>query len=393
MRISASVSACLLLLVFLLLTPLVQGQDCGEIKRQADLVEIRKKAAERRYAQLRKEFDTRQLIIKGLGAEAPELEEASGPQVNEAGKKYHNDRNYPACKASWGATDWGKVKDIREYHLDVKLMQNIYLNKEIENLNTIIAALQQKYGITPEAAPATDAPKVNARVSPLSPSRTLAAGKTYAYCMIDPIGADLRVQAFPGTKAAHGFQALEQVARKSGKSLTFAMNAGMYEANKKAVGLLVYRGKTISPLNARSGRGNFYMNPNGVFGLDAQGNASIWATAEFQRLKINPGKLLLATQSGPIMLRNGKINSLFTPGSDNLHFRNAVGVREDGQVIFAISEQKVNFYEFSVFLRDLGCQQALYLDGTVSRMYVPLLNKTQSLQDSQHLGPLIYLLE
>ena len=58
--------------------------------------------------------------------------------------------------------------------------------------------------------------------------------------------------------------------------------------------------------------------------------------------------------------------------------RSGIGVSDDS-VIFAISEQPVNFYEFATFFRDvLNCSSALYLDGVISRMYLPDLGKTDT---------------
>jgi uncharacterized protein YigE (DUF2233 family) len=45
-------------------------------------------------------------------------------------------------------------------------------------------------------------------------------------------------------------------------------------------------------------------------------------------------------------------------------------------VVFVISESPVTFYEFASFFRDsLHCREALYLDGTISSLYAPKLNR------------------
>ena len=72
-----------------------------------------------------------------------------------------------------------------------------------------------------------------------------------------------------------------------------------------------------------------------------------------------------------MLLINGHINSIFTKGSANLVVRNGVGVLPGNKIVFAISREKVNFYDFAAYFKDLGCTQALYLDGFVSRMYLP----------------------
>lgn len=78
-----------------------------------------------------------------------------------------------------------------------------------------------------------------------------------------------------------------------------------------------------------------------------------------------------ATQSGPMLVIDGKIHPAFKEGSTNLNVRNGVGILPDGTIIFALSKTEINFYDFAKYFQDLGCKNALYLDGFVSRMYLP----------------------
>ena len=50
---------------------------------------------------------------------------------------------------------------------------------------------------------------------------------------------------------------------------------------------------------------------------------------------------------------------------------NGVGILPDGKVVFAMSKTEVNFYNFADYFKKLGCKNALYLDGFVSRTYLP----------------------
>lgn len=50
-----------------------------------------------------------------------------------------------------------------------------------------------------------------------------------------------------------------------------------------------------------------------------------------------------ATQSGPMLVIDGKLHPRFLPDSDSLKRRNGVGVSRDGMVHFAISENTVRF--------------------------------------------------
>lgn len=154
---------------------------------------------------------------------------------------------------------------------------------------------------------------------------------------------------------------------KSGKKLRFAMNGGMYQKDQKPLGLFIQNGKALTPLNTRDAEGNFYLKPNGVFGIRHNNQAFLAKTEDFK----DDGQIKFATQSGPMLLVDGNINPRFSEKSDNLNLRNGVCVLNDGRIIFAISRREVSFYDFAVYLRNQGCRDALYLDGFVSRMYLP----------------------
>lgn len=178
------------------------------------------------------------------------------------------------------------------------------------------------------------------------------------------------------------FDQLELWLRHHDKTLRFAMNAGMYHADFSPVGLLVIDGKQLSPLNLNDGSGNFFLKPNGVF-LLADSGARVVEASEYPKVA---GGVRLATQSGPLLLRHGVIHPAFNPNSLSKLIRNGVGVA-GGKVFFVISEAPVNFHEFAVFFRDsLHCADALYLDGTVSSLYLP----AQKRRDVKaELGPMI----
>ena len=81
-----------------------------------------------------------------------------------------------------------------------------------------------------------------------------------------------------------------------------------------------------------------------------------------------------ATQSGPMLVIDGAIHSAFKKGSINVNIRNGVGILPDNKIVFAISKEEINFYDFAEYFKNLGCKNALYLDGFVSRMYLPEKN-------------------
>ena len=77
-------------------------------------------------------------------------------------------------------------------------------------------------------------------------------------------------------------------------------------------------------------------------------------------------------QAGPMLLIDGKRHPAFKEGSENKLLRNGIGVDGQGRVIFAMTRrsQFVNFHDFAGLFLQLGCQNALFLDGDISQMVV-----------------------
>ncbi len=169
-------------------------------------------------------------------------------------------------------------------------------------------------------------------------------------------------------------QNLRSQLEKNNQQLVFAMNGGMYTDERSPLGLYIENGKLITALNKKQGKGNFYWQPNGVLYLTKNGRAGICKTGEF----VKTSSVLYATQSGPMVLMNGNIHADFKAGSSNLNIRNGVGILPNGELLFVQSKQPVSFYDFAVYFKNAGCSNALYLDGFVSRTYLPQKNWVQT---------------
>lgn len=167
---------------------------------------------------------------------------------------------------------------------------------------------------------------------------------------------------------------LKKYIEDKGQSLLFAANAGMYKADNAPLGLYIENGKTLAPLNKYDGNGNFYLKPNGIFYITEDNKPFIVKTDNF---KDNP-IIKFATQSGPMLIIDGEIHPAFTEGSANVHIRNGVGILPDNKVLFVMSKEPVNFYDFASFFKSMGCRNALYLDGAVSQTYLPSQNWEQT---------------
>ena len=146
-----------------------------------------------------------------------------------------------------------------------------------------------------------------------------------------------------------------------------ATNGGIFTPELAPGGLLVADGSELRALNLADGGGNFHLKPNGVFEIRGDGTAAVTDSTAYE-----PAGVEFATQSGPALVLGGAIHPEFVQGSTNLAFRSGVGVSPDGATVYLVlSWSLTNFYDFAtLFTDELGCADALYLDGNVSRLWV-----------------------
>jgi uncharacterized protein YigE (DUF2233 family) len=177
-------------------------------------------------------------------------------------------------------------------------------------------------------------------------------------------------------KLLKDINSLKNSVEEKGEELLFATNGGIYDHDFTPEGLYIEDGKMLKGLNKREENGNFYLKPNGVFLVADNQSAAVVTTENFPKLfntlKGNGLKVDFAVQSGPQLLIDGKVHPKFNEASSNKYIRNGVGIFNNNskKVIFAISQKEVNFYDFASFFYEvMKCDDALYLDGFVSRMY------------------------
>ncbi len=162
------------------------------------------------------------------------------------------------------------------------------------------------------------------------------------------------------------------------------MNAGIYEEDLSPLGLFVVDGRELRPLNRRSGFGNFYQPPNGVFSVDASG-AQVITTEDYAT---HPPHSRLATQSGPLLVHRGALTDspVMNPNSTSMKIRNGVCAPSPDIAVFVLSDAPVTFHAFGkFFLEEVGCREALYLDGSISSLYAPEVRRED---DGRDLGPM-----
>jgi uncharacterized protein YigE (DUF2233 family) len=194
--------------------------------------------------------------------------------------------------------------------------------------------------------------------------------RSYTTCTVTK-GEDLRL-FLAGPDGPYGsFTAVNAALAAQGKTLGFAMNAGMFHRDLAPVGLYIEEGQQTARLVTRDGPGNFGLLPNGVFCIDKE-----FSVIESRAFKANPPNCRFASQSGPMLVIDGQLHPRFLASSDSVHYRNGVGIGPMGQALFVISNDRVNFHSFARFFRDtLGAKNALYFDGSISRLYATDLDR------------------
>ena len=192
----------------------------------------------------------------------------------------------------------------------------------------------------------------------------------YVVCDVDLTQEDLRLFLRDDAGDVHGyFSSINSELKKSGEKLGFAMNAGMYHEDRAPVGLYLEEGKQEQRIITSDGPGNFGLLPNGVFCI-GKNRADVIEARKFAK---RPPKCTYASQSGPMLVVDGKLHPRFLIDSTSRYIRNGVGTSADGtKATFAISRNTVTFHEFGSFYRDvLRTPNALFFDGNISRLYAP----------------------
>lgn len=210
-------------------------------------------------------------------------------------------------------------------------------------------------------------------------------GLAYTACEVDPRTDDLRLFLDAPSGEKYGqFSTLDGALAGEGNALVFGMNGGMYHDDRAPVGHYIEDGQEIMRVIPNAGPGNFGLLPNGVFCIQ-NGRADVIETLTYDAARPD---CRYATQSGPMLVIDGDLHPRFLKDSTSRYIRNGVGTSQDGtRAVFVISDQSVTFHEFGrIFRDDLGLPNALFLDGSVSRLHAPQLNRSDF---GRWLGPIV----
>jgi len=242
------------------------------------------------------------------------------------------------------------------------------LKKYSEQLNLSIATLETEKGRMKLAS--------NILTLKLSGSDTIKfKGVNYFVFLADIDSVNIKTNWKGNGAILRNINALFSLPEFNKNPPLMATNGGMYNPDNSPEGLLIEDGTELAQVNTKSGDGNFYLRPNGIFYIDDNANAYISETENYIAKAL---KVKQATQSGPLLVINNRIHPAFKRGSDNRKIRSGVGIINERHVVFIISIQPVNFYDFATLFKDIySCADALFLDGVISKMYLKDLNPNE----------------
>lgn len=213
-------------------------------------------------------------------------------------------------------------------------------------------------------------------------------GSRFVVCSYDATRDELRLTSQDADgNYIRSFEALAAHLGRDANRVRFAMNAGMFNDAGAPIGLYINEGEQERGLSRTDGPGNFHMKPNGVFWQDENGAVYVTATDAYAA---EPRAARFATQSGPMLVVDGALHPQFQHDGPSRYLRNGVGVRDEHTAFFVISSGVVSFGRFARFFRDeLNCDNALFLDGSVSSLWSPQLDRRD---ESTDLGPMVVVL-
>jgi uncharacterized protein YigE (DUF2233 family) len=182
------------------------------------------------------------------------------------------------------------------------------------------------------------------------------------------------------------FERLRNWLHKKNKILLFATNAGIYRDTPSfaPIGLHIENGSMLSRLSFAKGCGNFCWY-SGVFLIEGD-RASILPREDVMTKNFPDARVGL--QSGPLLMRSGKLQGTWSAVSFNLNRSAVCTTSQPGEVFIIFVSDATNLTQFFAVLKEAGCRDALFLDGDVSAFYDGKQRKRLGNLDASYAGML-----
>lgn len=232
---------------------------------------------------------------------------------------------------------------------------------------------------TPSPSPSeTEAPAEIASAC----SKTTFEDVAFTHCIANPTKHRIKTVRGPGGGRAYG--SLKAYAADVDKAtIAFAMNAGAYGDDLRAIGYYVEDGERLRLLNREDGSANFFLKPNGVF-YGTEGRWRMRTADSF--LRNVSDRPQFGTQSGPMLVIDGKLHPEIQSDGPSRAVRNGIGLAADGKAHFVIAEGPVSFGKIARLFKDkLKTPNALLLDSNVSALWDPVTGRL----DNKRAGPIL----
>lgn len=197
-------------------------------------------------------------------------------------------------------------------------------------------------------------------------------GVALTHCIADP--AQHRIATALDQKGSGRYGSLSTYAQTvDASTIAFAINGGPNGDNGKPRGYYVENKNRIVELNLGDGDGNFFLKPNGVF-FGTGGTWRVLATPTFYSTVGDRPEF--GTQSGPMLVVDGKLHPEIAENGPSRSVRSGVGVTADGKAHFVISKDPLSFGQLARFFRDeIKAKNALFLNSGSSTLWDPATNR------------------
>jgi uncharacterized protein YigE (DUF2233 family) len=206
-----------------------------------------------------------------------------------------------------------------------------------------------------------------------SPSGTVSSAKTktgsVTYIIVPREGFDLDIFTKETGETGDFAGAVQRCADKK-RQLVFAMNGAKCDKNLKPLGLLIkgltkYKDFVRPDVNVFTSIGQ-----SAVFAVDRNNIVSIIPAKNFKEAN-DLANYQLGVQSGTMLINKAFLNRDIIKVAEKQMY-NGTGLKQNGDVVLAVTDDKMNLREFALFFEDMNCRDAMLLDaGASCQWYAP----------------------